>query len=117
MSIKSRLERLEKQMRSADHNIVIFDEKLSFVDAEILRLPTPEAEGLAELPDGSQMPILYEYGWNDGARYGGIAGIMEDYPGPFPLPIGDDVPPIPEGATAEGKLRIRLGNKAFLWMV
>jgi len=63
-SIEQRIGALERQTESkAKHKQVLFDSNNMQLDAAVIRMPTADVEGLARLPDGSEMPILHESGW------------------------------------------------------
>lgn len=65
MNIAGRLRKIESQLSVKDKGeIILYNEYGKSVDAEIIRKPTPEAEGLAKLADGSEMPIIYEESWD-----------------------------------------------------
>ena len=65
MNIAGRLKKLEAQAVFRDKgDIILFDEYGKCVDAEIVRKPTLDIEGIAKLADGSEMPIIFEADWD-----------------------------------------------------
>jgi hypothetical protein len=56
-SIEGRIDRLEERTRGRDGDLVLVDAKGNVVEAWILQKPTAKIEGIAVLPDGSEMPI------------------------------------------------------------
>jgi len=90
MSLEHRVSKLEVEAKSKIvdlKSVLLFDSNSVRVDAEMVRMPTPDLEGLARLPDGSEMPILFEVNWQD---------IM------FVMPKDEE--------TSDGKLRVRRGD-------
>ena len=61
MNILSRIAKLEKKA-SRTKGYGIYDANGVEVQAEVISKPTPEVDGLARLPDGTEIAIVYDYG-------------------------------------------------------
>jgi hypothetical protein len=67
MNLVSRLGRIENHIKSKQSEkgfIVLYNEYGKLIDGVVIKMPTVEADGKARLPDGSEMPIIYEAHWN-----------------------------------------------------
>lgn len=67
-SVESRVERLEKTAAGKalePGDLLIIDDTDQKVEAVVVKMPTPEADGLARLPDGTEPAIMYESNWRD----------------------------------------------------
>jgi hypothetical protein len=67
MNLVSRLAKIEgliKSKQSEKGVIVLYNEYGKLIDGVVVKMPTVEAEGLARLPDGSEMPIIFDPDWD-----------------------------------------------------
>jgi len=69
MNLSSRLDKIENLVKSRQVEkslIALYNEFGKPVDGEVVKMPMSEAEGVARLADGTEKPIIYEAGWNNG---------------------------------------------------
>jgi len=64
MTRNRRLEKLEEQTQANGPGFAalraLYDSDRNKVQAELITMPEHEVEGLAELPDGKQIPVVYD---------------------------------------------------------
>ena len=65
MTLKNRIAAIEEKLKdeSIDSIIVLDGNGNEIKGAEVVQMPTQEADGLARLPDGSTRSIIYEREW------------------------------------------------------
>ena len=96
-SVESRIEKLEKSTAGKalePSELLIIDDTDQKAEGVIVRMPTPEADGIARLADGTERAVMYESDWRD-----------IDYA--FPIVFLDT------RSDPEAKLRIRRGDIAY----
>ena len=60
MSLHTRLKRLEQARTKTGPEYGLYDTHGNAVEAELVQEPTPEAEGLARLPDGTEKAVIWQ---------------------------------------------------------
>ncbi len=60
MGLNARLKRLERAQVKTNTGCALYDSEGNEVEAEIITMPEHEVEGLAELEDGTQFPVMYD---------------------------------------------------------
>ncbi len=63
MSMKKRIEAIERQTEEQGSGYVLVDSTGEVVQGEVIAFPTEKQEGLARLSDGAERAIMFEHDW------------------------------------------------------